>query len=1782
MLTWTAAMGFSSTFMPEAEAANQYLWVSAEKPEHDNMFYGAQVVEIVVTDPAINRLDEAYGMPDVTIDGSKVIMAQGVDGSWYAYVADGTYATGVDALFPEIENGGGADFGRWCAPSTNLEYAPNDKPVAQLIPTETRGVAIPHQIGNHSGVIGTASGSSLTDGAIGDATFSYTKGTGVTTTCDQSQKTDGTQNLVSVWLNSSSVGHTSGTALGVNASTEAINNVVREARALSNGTTTDFYGNIALGPNLWPLIQIYDFSDEQTVDIVYEKGGADETVQLTFDTTDGTASAVVDRDHWGLGHEINLTITDVQYNIDPTDEDVWTFAADPSTATTYYALFTENGTVDSETNNTAISNDANQMSGTWGMDTGVLIIDRNGPENTDGQALANNVIDYQDNGDQIVTDADADGSTITATAITTDGSDVITLTETGANTGVFTNWDDALKANMFISKDAPRGTQATIDWNDDAQSILVMPYWGSIEYDTSEIGAEWNSGETVVINVDDGDMNFDSNQGEDMYIYSNMTIVPAIKIGSPITLKGLDTLIIEDRSASDAITHTFDDLTTSSSGTQQACSSDYAAFGTDTSYVSCYEKYSERAILTYSGADNMVLADNDELRFLYTTTIGELESLISGSNGTAGYTYIQYDFRSLNGGSDSSNYYLNFTVGDGSIGSSTASASTSSSVNSAHVVTSRYSTGLAGTVLFSAPENRVQNWTQMTDTDALSVYVQLNAIDGSTLAHDGNGDGTSTISAGQSYPMVLDFVTYGQSNDGVNSGDRHNNSIVRLEVSETDLNSGVFSAELEYIMLNQLNVNSSSTYNSTTVGGDDATMIVHNDLTDEDEVRVNYLDYGADGVETQVGAQLAAPTHSGVVEFDNDSYKEADTVVVTLTDSDLNVDPGLIDIFTVVTTHALQTTGTTITDDAYDQVGSPNYGVNSVGDNNGRLLDITFDDELWLDSDIANGDGVTCGGSVDDGLANSGFTLVETGANTGVFTGDFQVPAEYCARSGKASGANGAATSVMGTDIEVNYVDYRDASGEIIEVGDGAGIRGNTGSVSLDRTVYPVPFGVIGDFTAETTKSSPNGRALFPVHSSGISTALNASSETIGSGDLTIHIRVDDPDYDVSAAGEDKINENTSTTSNRGPLKIYVSRGSSTVVLATAGADDTKYGVITLSDVVDGGVTNGTRELGPIDETAPDSGVFELDMTVRYTDGPASSDCPSTTSAWTNSQNGATTNVDTVRFDTTAATGNYCILQGDVITVEYTDQNDASGNQAVAYDSATFDLRNGVLQTDKSVYIIGSDIIMTLIEPDLDLESDESETWDLDLIEWDSDAHTLTMGNNGGSASSFDPEPSDFRETGDSTGIFQIVIETPSELGGSTLDRGELIDLEYTDWSPSGADYVGDEYSDIPLSIYTSNFGATIELDQKVYTWTDKVYITIVAPDHNFDSGLVDQIGDTDDDPLIVQTRSQKLTGYKLAETGSDTGIFSGEVILKGFSHDADGDASTGSTSSGYDVVGVTAASGTGPTNGILKAEDDDGLSVSYEFNEDEVVVGSALIRWNIGEVQWLESSYPAGGNGVIRIVDPDMNWDPENVDNFSIDVWSDSDAGGVSLTVTETNEATGIFEGTVTFTADDESSGSRLRVAEGDTITAEYEDNTLPDPYTRSDDLDVTGTALIGTLIPPLERAPAANARVVDSFGNSLSEVSVDQQVQIEADLVNGQDKDQSFAYLVQVQDGNGVTVSLAWITGQLAAGQSFSPALSWIPSNSGSYEATVFVWESVDNPTALSDTVSVDIRVV
>ena len=888
--------------------------------------------------------------------------------------------------------------------------------------------------------------------------------------------------------------------------------------------------------------------------------------------------------------------------------------------------------------------------------------------------------------------------------------------------------------------------------------------------------------------------------------------------------------------------------------------------------------------------------------------------------------------------------------------------------------------------------------------------------------------------------IVIDVFSFGLED----ATDDVNNAIYRLELEEDGDNSSDFVGTLEYVGLNQINIWEVSTYEGIAAIDDNIILI-----SDNDSISVEYRDLDANGVKKTFTAGADTPTHSASIALDSDGYKVSDTVTVTVEDADLNVDSGKADIYT--------TYG--------DQISSANAVM--------ELLSVSIDNNPWE----AGCDGM-------GGLEATQFTLRETGSDSGVFAGTFAIPAEYC--------YDGEATTVTGADISAEYVDFRDDSGSLITISASAGIRSLTGSVSLDRTVFPVPFGGEGETSFGTHGDDP-----------------------LPQGDLTVYVSINDSDFDQSANGIDSIE-----VEGVAPLTVTVIRGSDDIEIATAG-------------------NTGNA----IDETARDSGIFEYELTLSYDMGPDSSKCP-------------------------VGMGG-CILQGDILHVEYNDPSDASGSSNTVTDSATFDLRNGVLQSDQTAYIIGSGMIVTLIEPDLNLDSGSVETYDLDLIEWDSDAGTETLAD-----SVFDATPSNLLETGEDTGIFQVVVSIPNEIDGDRLERGEEITLTYLDWGPSGSDFVGDKDEEITTTVYTSNFGATIELDQRVYTWTDKVYVTIVAPDHNIDSDQVDEIGNNDDYPIRVSTRGNEIDEYKLVETGADTGIFSGEITLIGFEHDADGDGND-------DAGGQTSPDRSGPTDGRIGTESESGISVSFKYSEGETVSSSALIRWNVGEVQWLEASYPASGSGIVRVIDPDMNLNPEAVDNFDVTVWSDSDGGGIDLTVTETNAATGIFEGTVFFGVGVDTSGHRLRVVEGDTVTAQYYDNTLPAPFKETERVRVGATTLIGTIVPPLERVPISDLRAVDSFGSTLDTISVDSQIQLAADLTNGQDKSQDFAYLIQIQDGNGVTVSLNWITGSLSASQSLSPATSWTPTEAGTYEVTAFAWESIENPTALSPTSTITITV-
>jgi len=1498
--------------MPEAAAADAMLYVSCVNEDFGNTFAGGQICEIIVRDPSIAETDQAEPEPTVEVNNETLRMVQGADGWWYAYIGS---TEGVG------NNDGSA--------TANINYG--------TTPTT-----------NHEGTNCPPVGYDRANGIGGPLVSEYKMDH---ISCSSS---------ATVYLYNSTSG-------------SSTNLIIDGAPALSDrdqvGGSTALEasgGQLNVTDADWPFIQTWEFKDDSDVTIVYEAPGADETVELTYETDgdgmDSYAKLELDRLGAAQGSQIHLTIYDNQLNLDPTVEDSVIFLTNSSQGVSY---------------NSSLAYSA--MASAQFGDNGVLKITRNANSADAAVVVSQNNTDQTFRGTETATactGGDA-GNFVTVAGATPAGCQHhhIEFFETSSNSGIFTNTDDADTSTLKVNDSAIRGTSATFDYNDTPVSFVVTNTGAVIDMVGEDAGDEWNSGEEITVVLNDPDRNLNTASDEDLTVATTMR-VPTIKTGSPLQ-------IVE-------FTNTANVTFTDCDETSGICT-----FTTDVQAI------------WIPGADNTPTVGTDAGP-IWTTGFGNTVgsnndglATLNGMNSSAAMRYVSYDVTDL------------------------CQADT---------------VGIAG-----ATSQGVKAVVKLGTTDWTAGNADMECIYSGGDLGTGKVNSTGTVS--------VNYMAFGVD-------DSH--GVYHIEVEETDDNTGIFEGGVEFIMLNQLNVDDDLS-GSITGTSDSVTMVLGQDRLDTDAPRIKYNDTDADGVYTGVADQVDAPTHSGTIDLDMDSYKVADTVIVTVTDQDLNTDSELIDVY--------------ITQNSTDYVGD---GTASGDDNYPHIMDVYFGDTLWDDACSGTGSGKLAS----PGLHDAGFQLTETGIATGVFTGSFQIPADYCT-------AASTTASTTGQDIFANYWDYKDAGGNTLEVGDAATVAANSGSVSLDRSVYPVPFTWKEFMFHDDTYASGND------------------------GNVTITVAVTDPDYDQSPTGEDTISDSS--------VVIKAVRGSTSVTLASG---------FTLT------------------ETEASSGIFEYEFQIN-----------------------ATNNGALGTYGTDAQ-----LRQGDVITAEYTDPTDASGNSYLNTDSSTLDLRTGSLLSDKSVYVIGSDAIITIVDEDLNRDGGTIESYSLGLVEWDSDAATVNL-NDGVTA--FDAEPSKFRETGEDTGIFQVVIEIPTTAGTTTanqetIDQGEMIDLEYVDYSPSGEDNFGDNTEDIGLTIYTSNFGATIELDSKVYTWTDRVFVTIVAPDHNTDTSLVDTIGGSGG-TLTAQTRDSQLTAYRLDETGVDTGIFAGEITLQGFSHDADGDG----TNEGP-FGGTQSKTAAGPTDGLLKASESDGITVSFEYTEDSTVVSSSLIRWNVGEASFSEDAYLSSSSAVLTVVDPDMNTNPDSTENFKVDVYSDSDSGGIELTVTETNESTGIFEGTVFFTTTDASSGHTLRVSEGDSITADYSDHTLPDPYSTSDDIDVSATAVIGTSTPPLERAPVANARVVDAFGNSLAEVSVDQQVQIEADLVNGQDGDQSFAYLVQVQDSDGVTVSLAWITGQLSGGQSFSPALSWIPDASGSYEATVFVWESVDNPTALSDTASVSITVV
>ncbi len=358
--------------------------------------------------------------------------------------------------------------------------------------------------------------------------------------------------------------------------------------------------------------------------------------------------------------------------------------------------------------------------------------------------------------------------------------------------------------------------------------------------------------------------------------------------------------------------------------------------------------------------------------------------------------------------------------------------------------------------------------------------------------------------------------------------------------------------------------------------------------------------------------------------------------------------------------------------------------------------------------------------------------------------------------------------------------------------------------------------------------------------------------------------------------------------------------------------------------------------------------------------------------------------------------------------------------------------------------------------------------------------------------------------------------------------------------------------------------------DKPIYSWTDKIKITILAPSWNSDRHLIDSIGDNEDNPIKISTGSHSLEPYRFTETGVNTGIFTAEITLTGFSHDADGDG---------DIDTTPRTLGNGPTSGFLEVDRNSAITISFEFADGVVLTESVLTTWNMGNVQFSDNNFLSDKSALIRVIDPDLNLNPEALDQIPIEVSSDSDIAGIEVTAIETSESSGIFVATIAFTQNLSSSGNRLLALPGDEIYATYDDHTLPKPYSTSDNLEIITLAKITSSIFPLERLTNSPITLTDSLGTPLKSFQANNRIQIVGSVTNEQNFNQKFVYLVQVKDHNDAVESISWIGGELSSQQNLDVSQSWLPKNSGTFFIETYVWNSLDDQIPLSQLTSTSV---
>jgi len=601
-----------------------------------------------------------------------------------------------------------------------------------------------------------------------------------------------------------------------------LNNVVRNAKSINTNSNIPT-GQIGLDSNAWPLIQLYSFNG---VTIQYNPGGPSQQVSLEYDEMQNI-SMIIDRDLYPKSAEVFLTVNDFQLNQDPTDEDSWTFDID-SNPSTFYQAFDNSG-----------NNDAN---GNAGLVDLLPTISNLGFKNN-GKLTLNlgNIMELKTNDDQ-PTSPVSDGGVNTF-------SNIITLVERGPNSGIFESFDSSDQSVLKILSDASRGLAGQITYNKKSISILTGSSTASVSVDEPLLsiggGETMRPGTEYSVILTDPDQNLNTGARDDLDVFRESAIIPAITIGNPLTLENAQNV-------------------------QFHLSSPPLAAGVAAN-SSVPDTNSDRLIIdTVTNGSYEIFSVNLGISASSLSTL----LLDSSQSSTSGTNWINYDLRSFENDLGVSDF------GD-----------TSVSISFGTLGDSSITLIDAGDILSS------QGFIQIDDSDVTDIADKSGTVF-LVIDFDSSNDnvGVITISSEtNNQPIVFDFFSFGLQNDN-----SINNSIYRFELEETQDNSSVFDGTIEYAVTNQLNILDPNFIQTIQTIDNEIKIIVTDRLVDEEGIVISYFDLDSVGLNTITSIKSDILTHSGTVSTDSTTFRFGQPVTIILKDSDLNLKSNSIDIYQTI------------------------------------------------------------------------------------------------------------------------------------------------------------------------------------------------------------------------------------------------------------------------------------------------------------------------------------------------------------------------------------------------------------------------------------------------------------------------------------------------------------------------------------------------------------------------------------------------------------------------------------------------------------------------------------------------------------------------------------------------------------------------------------------------------------------------------------------------------------------------------------------------------------------